>query len=71
MSEAEKLKKDWFTILKAIDTILELDDCSDKSEMFGMLLPKKSKIEKELSKYYKIVQVTTFKLEPLKPNQCH
>jgi len=69
MSEAEKLKKEWFTVLKAIDTILELDDSSDKSEMFSLMLSKKSKIEKELSKHYEIVQITTFSLKPLNQNQ--
>lgn len=65
MSEAEKLKKDWFSILKAINSVCQLEDSSDKSEMFHMLLQKKIKIEKEVSKYYKIVQLVTFSLEPL------
>jgi hypothetical protein len=65
MSEAEKVKKDWFNILKAIGNVLELEDSIDKSEMFDMLLRNKWKIEKEVSKYYEIVQLTTFRLEPL------
>lgn len=70
MSEAEKLKKEWYTILKAIENICELEESSDKSEMFSLLLIKKSKIEKELSKYYEIVQLTTFRLVPLNPTLC-
>lgn len=71
MSEAEKLKKDWFSILKAIDNVCELENSPDTSVLFSMLLRKKSKIEKELSKYYKIVQETSFRLEPLNQNPCH
>ena len=65
MSEAEKLKKDWFTILKAIDNVLDLEESTDTSEMFCMLVLKKSKLEKRVSKYYKIVKEVTFRLEPL------
>lgn len=71
MSEAEKLKKDWYNILRAINSVCELEDSADKSEMFSMLLHKKIKIEKEVSKYYKIVQLVTFRLEPLNQNPCH
>ena len=70
MSEAEKLKKDWFSILKAIDNVIELEESSDKSEMFSMLCKKKQKIQKDLSKHYEIVQLTTFRLIPLNPTLC-
>lgn len=69
MSEAEKLKKEWFTVLKAIGNILELEDSSDKSEMFSLMLEKKRKMEKEIKKYFEIVQITTFSLKPLNQNQ--
>lgn len=69
MSEAEKLKKEWFTLLNAINSVCELEDSIEQSEMFSMMLSKKSKIEKELSKHYKIVQLTTLSLEPLNQNQ--
>jgi nucleoside recognition membrane protein YjiH len=46
-----------------------LEDSPDTSEMFSMLLAKKLKMEKEVSKYYEIVQKTTFQLIPL--TQCH
>lgn len=72
MSENEKLKKDWYSIIRAIDNVCELEDSSDTSAAFSMLLNKKSKIEKELSKHYEIIQVTSFKLKPLnQPTECH
>ena len=76
MSEAKKLKKDWFSILNAINSVIELEDSTDTSEMFSLLVSKKLKIEKELSKHYQIIQETRFRLIPLnqtnvykKPNQ--
>jgi hypothetical protein len=70
MSEAKKLKKEWFKLLKAIDSLCEMEDSPDKSEILSMLLAKKRKLDKEVVKHYKIIQTTYFSLQPLNQNQC-
>lgn len=69
MSEAEKLKKDWWHTQRALENVIELQEDKGKSEMFAMLVKKKRIIEANLLEHYEPL-VWSVQFKPLNKNLC-